>query len=102
VNKYLKYTNFVNICIFKIKKEVHMHISLTPELEKLVKDKVKSGLYNNSSEVIRDALRHMNRYEEFFYDLKRKHLIELLEEGEKSGRSDNSVSDIIHQEKQNR
>jgi antitoxin ParD1/3/4 len=34
-----------------------MHVSLTPELEKMVKDKVETGLYNNASEVIREALR---------------------------------------------
>jgi antitoxin ParD1/3/4 len=34
-----------------------MNISLTPELEKLVQSKVESGLYNNASEVIREALR---------------------------------------------
>jgi antitoxin ParD1/3/4 len=34
-----------------------MHISLTPELEKAVKAKVDSGLYNNASEVVREALR---------------------------------------------
>jgi antitoxin ParD1/3/4 len=34
-----------------------MNISLTPELEKAVKAKVRSGLYNNASEVIREALR---------------------------------------------
>ncbi len=34
-----------------------MNISLTPELEQAVKAKVKSGLYNNASEVIREALR---------------------------------------------
>ena len=34
-----------------------MHVSLTPKLEKMVKDKVDSGLYNNASEVIREALR---------------------------------------------
>jgi antitoxin ParD1/3/4 len=34
-----------------------MHISLTPELENAVKSKVKSGLYNNASEVVREALR---------------------------------------------
>ena len=34
-----------------------MHVSLTPELERVVKEKVNSGLYNNASEVIREALR---------------------------------------------
>lgn len=34
-----------------------MNVSLTPRLEALVRRKVASGLYNNASEVIRDALR---------------------------------------------
>ena len=34
-----------------------MNISLTPQLETLVKSKVKSGLYGSASEVMRDALR---------------------------------------------
>ena len=34
-----------------------MNISLTPELESAVKQKVDSGLYNSASEVIREALR---------------------------------------------
>ena len=34
-----------------------MNISLTPELEELVKVEVESGMYNSSSEVIREALR---------------------------------------------
>ena len=34
-----------------------MNVSLTKELEKVVEKKVKSGLYNNASEVVRDALR---------------------------------------------
>ena len=34
-----------------------MDISLTPELENAVDAKVRSGLYHNASEVIREALR---------------------------------------------
>jgi putative addiction module CopG family antidote len=34
-----------------------MNVSLTEELEKYVRRKVASGLYNNASEVIREALR---------------------------------------------
>ncbi len=34
-----------------------MNVSLTPELEKLVQEKVASGLYNSASEVIRESLR---------------------------------------------
>jgi antitoxin ParD1/3/4 len=32
-------------------------VSLTPELEKLIDEKVQSGLYSSASEVIREALR---------------------------------------------
>ncbi len=41
-----------------------MNVSLTLALEKLVQDKVESGLYNNASEVIREALRLMKESEE--------------------------------------
>jgi len=34
-----------------------MNVNLTPELEALVQRKVASGLYNNQSEVVREALR---------------------------------------------
>lgn len=38
-----------------------MNISLTPRLEAMIREKVESGLYNNSSEVVREALRLMER-----------------------------------------
>jgi len=41
-----------------------MNVSLTPALEKMVQEKVKSGLYNNASEVIREALRLMKESED--------------------------------------
>lgn len=34
-----------------------MHVSLTEKLNEYVREKVASGLYNNASEVIREALR---------------------------------------------
>lgn len=37
-----------------------MNLSLTPELEKLIQRKINSGMYTNASEVVRDALRHMD------------------------------------------
>ncbi len=40
-----------------------MNVSLTPELEKLVQDKVGSGRYTSASEVIREALRLLERRE---------------------------------------
>ncbi len=41
-----------------------MNVSLTPELESAVREKVASGLYNNASEVMRDALRLMLKRDE--------------------------------------
>ena len=34
-----------------------MNVSLTPELEALVNEKVRSGFYQTASEVVREALR---------------------------------------------
>lgn len=34
-----------------------MHVSLTPQLEEIVKRKVESGMYHSSSEVVREAIR---------------------------------------------
>lgn len=50
-----------------------MNVSLTPELEKLVNDKVKSGRYNSASEVVRESLRLLYDHDE----LKRIRLDEL-------------------------
>ena len=61
-----------------------MHVSLTPKLEQFVKEKVESGLYNNASEVVREALRLLYEYEEF-QRLKRERLSKALVEGERSG-----------------
>ena len=41
-----------------------MNISLTQELDRWISEKVKSGLYKSSSEVVRDGLRALQRQEE--------------------------------------
>ena len=41
-----------------------MNISLTPELESFVQNKVTSGLYTSASEVIRESLRLMHTYDD--------------------------------------
>jgi antitoxin ParD1/3/4 len=41
-----------------------MNVSLTPELEEMVNRKVKSGLYNSASEVIREGLRRLQEEDE--------------------------------------
>lgn len=40
-----------------------LNVSLTPQLEELVRQKVTSGRYNSASEVVREALRLMDTYE---------------------------------------
>jgi len=40
-----------------------MNVSLTPQLEALVKRKVESGLYGSASEVMREALRLLDEHD---------------------------------------
>ena len=49
-----------------------MNISLTPELMKVIKKKVSSGRYNNASEVVRDAIRRLDEYDNYLESLKVK------------------------------
>jgi antitoxin ParD1/3/4 len=80
-----------------------MHISLTPELEVKVKEKVASGYYNNASEVIRDALRFWEKNEEFVQQLKLEILKNRLaigaEQAEQGKFIKESVTDIIKEAK---
>lgn len=41
-----------------------MNFSLTPSLEQFVRDRARSGDYNNASEVVREAIRLLKRLEE--------------------------------------
>jgi antitoxin ParD1/3/4 len=41
-----------------------MNISLTPELEHFVQDKVNSGMYTSASEVIRESLRLLHTHDD--------------------------------------
>ena len=47
-----------------------MNISLTPELENRIKAKVETGLYNNASEVVREALRFVELHQDWVDALK--------------------------------
>lgn len=63
-----------------------MNINLTPELERLVQEKVASGLYNNQSEVVREALRLLaerDRQREAHLDGLRKALAEGLAQADR-------------------
>jgi len=48
-----------------------MNVSLTPELENLVNDKVASGMYQTASEVIREGLRLLKERDERLASLRR-------------------------------
>jgi antitoxin ParD1/3/4 len=50
---------------YSLDSEFSMNISLTPELERLVDSKVKSGRYASASEVIREGLRLLEEQEQF-------------------------------------
>lgn len=52
-----------------------MNVSLTPELELMIRQRVESGRYNNASEVVRDALRRLESHERL------EHLRSLLSVG---------------------
>ncbi len=73
-----------------------MHVSLTPELESLVKIQVESGLYNSSSEVVREALRVWHEQQQ--YKKKLETLRAKLELAEQSPLIDNfSMDDVIQE-----
>ncbi len=58
-----------------------MQISLTGQLEKMVKTKVASGMYNDANEVVRESLRFMQMHEEWIYQIKLDHLKSQLQTG---------------------
>lgn len=60
------------------------NVNLTDELDRFVLDRVKSGRYENSSEVVRAALRMLER-EEQQYQAKLAALGKAIDEGDASG-----------------
>ena len=60
------------------------NVNLTEQLDRCVRAKVESGSYENASEVIRAALRILER-EEREYDAKLAALQAAIDEGDKSG-----------------
>ena len=52
-----------------------MNVSLTPQLEAMIRERVESGRYNNASEVVREALRLLEEREQL------EHLRSLLAVG---------------------
>ncbi len=71
---------------------MQMNVSIPPQMYDLVQQRVKSGMYSNASEVVRDALRRLDEEQRHEEDWKR--LTSILTDAEKSGRSKQSVGDI--------
>ena len=62
-----------------------MNVSLTPQLEAMIRQRVESGRYNNASEVVREALRLLEEHEQVM------HLRSLLAVGLEDERQGNLV-----------
>ncbi|MDQ6974943.1 MAG: type II toxin-antitoxin system ParD family antitoxin [Mariprofundaceae bacterium] len=60
-----------------------MNFTLTPNLEQFVRNRAKSGDYNNASEVVREALRLLKRSEEQ-RALRLEHLRKAIQAGDEA------------------
>lgn len=77
-----------------------MNISLTPELEKFIADRVQSGLYQSSSEVVREALRLLKE-QQMFKEIKLAELKQEIQKGKDSGPSKElDIEDVIRRGKE--
>jgi antitoxin ParD1/3/4 len=68
-------------------------VNLTEELDRFVRTKVDSGRYENASEVVRAALRSLDR-EERLYEAKLTALRAAIDEGDASGIVEGDASAI--------
>ncbi len=73
-----------------------MNISLTPELEQLVNDKVKTGMYQTASEVIREGLRLLRERDQRLESLRRdvRAGFEAVERGEYSDFDESNIREL--------
>jgi antitoxin ParD1/3/4 len=73
------------------------NVNLTPELDKFITAKIENGRYENASEVVRAALRGLER-EEKEYDAKLAALRRAIAEGDASGIAEGDVFADIRKE----
>ena len=73
-----------------------MNVSLTPELEQFVSDKVKTGMYQTASEVIREGLRLVRERDQRMEALRRdvRAGFEAVERGEFTEYDEGSVKEL--------
>ena len=72
------------------------NVNLTDELDHFVLEKVESGRYENASEVVRAALRTLER-EEQQYEAKLAALRPAVDEGDASGIADSNVFERVRE-----
>jgi len=70
------------------------NVNLTEELDRFVLEKVETGRYENASEVVRAALRTLER-EERQYEAKLGALGSAIDEGDASGIAEGDVFDRV-------
>jgi antitoxin ParD1/3/4 len=70
------------------------NVNLTDELDRFIAKKVKSGRYENASEVVRAGLRTLER-EEQQYEIKLAALRAAIDEGDASGIAEGNVFDRV-------
>jgi len=66
------------------------NVNLTPELDRFVLSRVESGRFENASEVVRAALRTLER-DERLYEAKLEALRAAIDEGDASGIAEGDV-----------
>ncbi|HXR40748.1 MAG TPA: type II toxin-antitoxin system ParD family antitoxin [Terracidiphilus sp.] len=72
------------------------NVNLTPELDSFILARVESGRFENASEVVRAALRTMER-EERLYEAKLEALRAAIDEGDASGVAEGDVFAQVRQ-----
>ena len=77
-----------------------MNVNLSPTFDSYIRKQLESGIYNNASEVIREALRLKMQQDEI-YKTKLDALRAAIMKGEQSGESSSfDIQDIIGEAKQ--
>ena len=71
------------------------NVNLTEELDRFVAEKVETGRYGNASDVVRAALRSLDR-EERAYEARLAALRTAIDAGDASGIAPDGVFDRIH------
>jgi|SRR5215472_203656 len=85
----MRLANFANYAILHASMPTR-NVNLTEELDQYLRAKVESGRYENASEVVRAALRTLER-EEREYEAKLAVLRKAIDEGDASGIADDGA-----------